>query len=102
MPTTSNHIYQQILHLEHDWFDKCLNSYQHLGAAQPVRQVSLGCHCHQDDKRGFPKLPKTSLAGIRGQLVSEVQGKKIQGYHSPNPEFFGKYGNSKPYGKDAS
>lgn len=36
-----------------------------------------------------------------GNLHPKFKG-KFQGYHTPNPEFFGKYGNSKPYGKGAS
>ena len=53
----SNHIYQQILHLEHDWFDQYLNSYQHLGAVQQSQVHTIG------------------LIGSSGMLPTRVWGK---------------------------
>lgn len=77
------------------------NAWIHIsiwGAAQPVRQVSLGCQCHQDGIRAFPKVTLHFPHWNPGATCIISSRENSRDTTLPIQNFL-KYGNSKLMGR---
>lgn len=103
MPTTvESHLSTNSTSWAWFWFDKRLNSYQHLGCSTTFEAGKLRMPLSLGWQKGIPKVTQNFSRWNPGATRIRSSREKNPGIPLPLQNFFRKYGNSKPYGKGAS